>query len=242
MNRYGRIETGIGSSKTEASSRGQWVRNQGLSVLLFGWPKPTYRTHYKRVFDFVLAALSLPLVAPVIALLWCLTRLDGGPGFFGHTRLREDCSTFTCWKIRTMAVGANEQLTKHLAAKPELAEQWSQSQKLASDPRVTRLGLFLRRTGLDELPQIWNILRGDMSFVGPRPITRDELKRYRGHQWAYFSTKPGLTGVWQLFGRGKPCYFQRVELDKSYVSSISFRRDCMLILQTFGTVLKQTGS
>jgi len=125
----------------------------------------------KRLFDIVLALLIMPAVAPILAVLWVLTRLDGGPGFFGQERVGKDGRRFTCWKLRTMVVDAERVLADLCASDPKVAEEWHVNQKLAKDPRITGVGRFLRKSSLDELPQILNILWGDMSFVGPRPFT-----------------------------------------------------------------------
>ncbi len=198
-------------------------------------------TTIKTIFDFTLALLLLPILLPIIAVLYVLTRLDGGPGFYGHERICKDEGRFRCWKIRTMVPNSAEVLKRHLAENPDAAAEWARDFKLTNDPRVTRLGDFLRRTSLDELPQIWNVLRGEMSFVGPRPVTTDELPKYRGYEWCYLSLKPGITGLWQVSGRNDVDYETRVRMDVAYRMNRSFTGDLMIILKTAGAVLGRTG-
>lgn len=195
----------------------------------------------KRVFDLVLAILILPAILPVIAVLYLLTRRDGGDGFFGHRRVGKDNKEFSCWKIRTMVPNAEKVLEEYLAENPEAAEEWNRDFKLTNDPRVTRLGRILRETSLDELPQIWNVLRGEMSFVGPRPVTRKEMAKYTGYEWCYLSVKPGITGLWQVSGRNDVAYDERVRMDMEYTSTRTLLGDVKIILKTAGAVLNRTG-
>jgi len=195
----------------------------------------------KRLFDIVLVALLLPVVVPVIAVLWILTRRDGGPGFFGHTRIGRNGRSFRCWKIRTMVVDAEARLAAHLAAHPEAAAEWERDYKLTDDPRITPLGDVLRRTSLDELPQIWNVLLGEMSFVGPRPVPRVELRKYRHYRTAYLSLKPGITGLWQVSGRNDVSYDERVRMDAKYLQTMSLWEDIRILAKTASSVLGRTG-
>lgn len=195
----------------------------------------------KRIMDIVLVCVALPIILPVVAALWLLVRRDGGPGFFGHTRVGLGGKPFKCWKIRTMVVDAQAKLEEYLAENPEAAKEWELDQKLTNDPRVTRFGNFLRETSLDELPQVWNILRGDMSLVGPRPVTRDEVRRYGWNRTAYLSMKPGLTGFWQAFGRNSVTYEERVRMDVQYLHKMSIWEDVKIILKTVVVVLDRTG-
>ncbi|MFV1599100.1 MULTISPECIES: sugar transferase [unclassified Phaeobacter] len=195
----------------------------------------------KRLLDMSLALALLPALAPVIALLWLISRRDGGPGFFGHTRIGKDGIPFTCWKIRTMIHGAEDILSEHLKSDAQAASEWARDRKLSRDPRVTGFGLFLRRSSLDELPQIWNVLRGDMSFVGPRPIVRCELHRYGPAASAYLSQRPGITGLWQVSGRNDVSYADRVSFDVDYLKRRTFGFDIKLILLTGRSVIARTG-
>lgn len=200
-----------------------------------------YRNYGKRAFDLTLAVILLPVLAPVIGVLWVLALRDGGPGFFGHNRVGQGGIGFRCWKIRTMAVGAEQKLQAYLDGNPAAAAEWARDQKLTADPRVTRLGAFLRTTSLDELPQIWNVLKGEMSFVGPRPIVRDELAKYGVSIDAYLEQKPGITGLWQVSGRNSVSYSNRVRLDVEYNKRKSLASDVRLILLTGWSIVCATG-
>lgn len=203
------------------------------------------RTFYilvgKRIFDLVFAILLLPILLPVIAVLWLIVRSDGGPGFFGHRRVGKNGKPFRCWKIRSMVMDSQERLAAHLAENPEASAEWARDQKLTNDPRITKLGNILRKTSLDELPQIWNVLKGEMSFVGPRPVVRDEMRRYGEHRTAYLSLKPGLTGLWQVSGRNDVSYDERVQMDVEYLAKASFFTDLKIIAKTVHAVVGSTG-
>ena len=200
-----------------------------------------YTRYGKRLFDLVFALVLLPLLLPVIACLIALARCDGGQGLFGHTRIGRNGTPFRCWKIRTMVPDADQRLVELLRNDPIAALEWARARKLENDPRTTRLGRFLRRTSLDELPQIFNVLRGEMSFVGPRPITAGELAFYEGDTKSYLSQTPGVTGLWQVKGRHDGCYEARVALDRKYRHKMCFSVDLLLILQTASLVLLPTG-
>jgi len=200
-----------------------------------------YRNYAKRSFDLALAIALTPIVAPIIALLWLVAKMDGGSGFFGHTRIGKDSKGFRCWKIRTMVVNAPAKLAVYLENNPEAAKEWKRDHKLRCDPRITPVGDFLRRTSLDELPQLWNVFKGEMSFVGPRPIVQEELSRYGAASRNYLSVRPGITGLWQVSGRNDISYDERVDLDVAYIQNVSFLGDAKLILATANTVLKRTG-
>ncbi len=195
----------------------------------------------KRVFDLILALALLPILAPIIAVLWILVRRDGGPGFFGHKRIGLSGQSFRCYKIRTMVPDAEARLKQHLAENPEAAIKWARDHKLDNDPRITRIGAFLRATSLDELPQLWNVLRGDMSFVGPRPVVKAEMRKYGLYRPAYLSLKPGITGLWQVSGRNDVSYDERVAMDVRYLSTVSFRRDLAILYKTAAAVMDRTG-
>ncbi len=195
----------------------------------------------KRAFDIGFAVLLLPFLVPVIAVLWATIRLGASPGIFGHTRIGRDGAPFRCWKLRTMVPDAQERLSAYLSENPEAAAEWSQKHKLSNDPRITRLGAFLRKTSLDELPQIWNVLKGEMSFVGSRPIVRDELKKYADAQAAYLAQRPGVTGLWQVSGRNDISYDERVRMDLAYIRSASLLTDLKIVCQTVLVILMPTG-
>ncbi|SDF18677.1 sugar transferase [Limimaricola pyoseonensis] len=195
----------------------------------------------KRGLDLLLCLVLLPTILPIIAFLYLLVRLDGGPGFFGHQRIGRDGRRFRCWKIRTMVPDAQERLAALLAADPEARAEWQRDRKLRRDPRVTRLGGFLRASSLDELPQIWNVLRGEMSLIGPRPITAAELMRYGAEKGVYLALRPGITGLWQVSGRNDLSYDQRVRLDAEYQARVSLGTDLRILYRTAGAVLMRTG-
>jgi len=195
----------------------------------------------KRIFDLLFVVLIVPVVLPVICILYAMTRLNGGPGFFGHVRVGKNNRDFRCWKIRSMVPEAEKVLEKYLAQNPEAAAEWDRDFKLTDDPRVTRLGKFLRSSSLDELPQIWNVICGEMSFVGPRPVTRKEMAKYNGHEWCYLSVKPGITGLWQVSGRNDVSYDERIRLDIEYFNTQALIKDVEIIIRTAGAVLNRTG-
>ncbi|MFY9212178.1 MAG: sugar transferase [Aestuariivita sp.] len=200
-----------------------------------------YERRGKRMVDLCLAVLLLPVLAPIIALLWIITRCDGQPGLFAHTRIGRNGTPFRCWKIRTMVADAEAHLARHIANNPQAAHEWSRAHKLTDDPRVTRLGRILRRTSLDELPQIWNVLCGDMSLVGPRPVTECELSRYGAHRSIYLNLRPGVTGLWQIKGRSNGCYEERLGMDRSYAATLGLYSDAALILKTALVPFRPTG-
>lgn len=200
-----------------------------------------YRRAGKRLFDLTLALIITPLIVPIIALLWVMTTRDGGSGFFGHRRVGRDGRVFRCWKLRTMVVDAEAKLHEHLERNPEAAAEWAMDHKLVDDPRITRLGRFMRKTSLDELPQIWNVFRGEMSFVGPRPIVRVELHKYGIHRPVYLSMTPGITGLWQVSGRNDVSYSERVQFDVDYSHDLSLFTDIRLIAMTGLSIVGATG-
>lgn len=197
----------------------------------------------KRAFDLTAGLTLLFLLAPLIAAIAVLIRaVDGGPAFYRQSRVGRRGRTFQCWKFRTMACDADEALQRLLASDPVAAQEWAESQKLARDPRITPVGAFLRRSSLDELPQLFNILVGEMSFVGPRPIVAAERERY-GEAFAHcFSVPPGLTGLWQVSGRSDCGYATRVSLDSQYASEWHLLLDAKILARTVPAVLMQRGS
>jgi exopolysaccharide production protein ExoY len=193
----------------------------------------------KRNLDIIGSLVLLLLTAPVFLILAILVAADGGPVFFSHRRVGRNGVSFGCWKFRTMVVGAEDCLSEYLRYHPEARVEWDRAQKLAADPRVTPLGAFLRKSTLDEIPQLWNVLRGDMSLVGPRPVTEDEMReRYGAYARVVTSVRPGVTGAWQVTpNRNEIGYGRRVELDASYVSERSVVTDITILLQTTLLVL-----
>ncbi|MEL6960636.1 MAG: sugar transferase [Pseudomonadota bacterium] len=217
------------------------LRSTKVTPVLNRQPVPLYERGGKRVFDVILALLLLPVLIPIIALLVIAVCVDGGSGFYGHARIGKEGRRFHCWKIRTMGRNADQVLTDHLRASPAAAEEWARTHKLTDDPRVTRLGRFLRRSSLDELPQIWNVLRGEMSFVGPRPVTLAELPRYGSAVTSYLNLRPGITGQWQIHGRSDGCYEERCRMDADYAAQVRWLRDLALILATVKVLVQPTG-
>lgn len=195
----------------------------------------------KRFFDVVLALVLLPLVIPLILIIAALAYLEGGSAFFVHRRVGENGREFGCIKIRTMAVDAEARLQRLLARNPAARREWEQNYKLIDDPRTTPLGRFLRKSSLDELPQIFNVLKGDMSFVGPRPIPRNELKMYGRASSTYTAGRPGITGLWQISGRNALPYSTRIQLDVRYRESEGFWSDVGIILKTGICLLRRDG-
>lgn len=200
-----------------------------------------YQNRGKRVFDVVVSSILLVLVAPLLMVLFSLVALDGGKPVFAHRRVGQRGRAFPCLKVRSMRHGAESELKAILASDPEAAKEWAEGHKLAKDPRVTAVGKFLRKSSLDELPQLLNVLRGEMSIVGPRPITFDELGKYGASASAYLALKPGLTGPWQVEGRNDLTYDERVALDAGYGQTMGLMRDVTIIFKTGLSVLKLTG-
>ncbi|TAK78484.1 MAG: exopolysaccharide biosynthesis protein [Aquabacterium sp.] len=191
-----------------------------------------------------LGALALLLMfSPLLLMVtWMIWKRDGLPVFFGHYRVGRDGKLFRCLKFRTMARDAERMLAELLRDDPAARAEWEKDQKLTHDPRITPVGHFLRRTSLDELPQLFNVLRGEMSLVGPRPITVGELKRYGGVRWHYLSVRPGMTGLWQVSGRNNTTYEERVALDRSYVEQRSMWLDLRILFKTVGVVVARDGA
>ena len=197
-----------------------------------------YARFTKRVVDLVFALLLMPVLLPVITLLWVLTRLDGGPGFFGHRRIGKNGKVFRCWKIRTMVPNAEERLVSYLAENPAAAEEWARDHKLTNDPRITKIGHFLRATSLDELPQIWNVLTGEMSFVGPRPVVRAEMRKYGHGRTAYLTMKPGITGLWQVSEARRSPIHENIDYDLYYIENQSLVLDLVIFFLTAMAVFR----
>ncbi|SDW11025.1 Sugar transferase involved in LPS biosynthesis (colanic, teichoic acid) [Allgaiera indica] len=198
-----------------------------------------YRGGVKRMIDVSLVLISLPLVAPMLAILALLVARDGHSPFYWNRRVGRGGRVFHMLKLRTMVPDADRKLQEHLDNCPAAAAEWSYSQKLRNDPRVTRVGRFLRKCSLDELPQIWNVLRGDMSLVGPRPIMPNQAPLYPGT--AYFNLRPGLTGPWQVSDRHESAFVKRAEYDARYEAELSLATDTRLIVRTLGVVMRGTG-
>jgi lipopolysaccharide/colanic/teichoic acid biosynthesis glycosyltransferase len=199
-----------------------------------------YRTFGKRVVDIVAVVLAAPFVLPLIGVLACLVALDGGRPFYTQMRVGMGGRHFRMWKLRSMVIDADARLAAHLAADPEARREWDETQKLRHDPRVTRFGTFLRKSSLDELPQLWNVLTGDMSLVGPRPMMTTQEALYPSS--VYYAVRPGVTGYWQTAGRGRTSFAARAHYDAAYVRELSLTTDMTVLIRTVGVVLRGTGS
>lgn len=198
---------------------------------------------FKRTVDIVVASVALILLAPLILLFALLVRLqDGGTSLFAQSRYGLNGKTFQCYKLRSMTVDAQERLNAILATNDALRAEWEASQKLRSDPRITPLGSLLRKSSIDELPQLWNVLKGDMSIVGPRPIVKNEIQKYGDNYRFYAAVRPGLTGLWQVDGRTNTTYEERIEMDVNYVRTRSFWGDVWIMLKTVPAVLRSRGA
>ncbi len=207
-------------------------------------PSRLIRYHFiKRYLDILLIILALPVLLPALFIVGLLVKFTSpGPAFFSHRRICRDGAFFSMWKFRTMCVNSSDLLEQYLSSHPEARAEWAKSHKLRHDPRITPVGLFLRRFSLDELPQVWNVLRGDMSLVGPRPIVAAEVEKYAGCFEYYCRVKPGVTGLWQVSGRSKLTYDERVALDRRYVLGWSLFADMKILVSTFKSVANRDGA
>ena len=197
----------------------------------------------KRTTDVILTLLALAFLSPLMVVIALMVWFqDQGPILYLHTRVGRGGKPFRCIKFRTMAVDAAEQLEAHLAENPFARAQWIRDHKLRKDPRITRLGRFLRRSSLDELPQLFNVLTGDMSMVGPRPIVDAETSKYGCYFQDYCEVRPGITGLWQISGRNNVDYAARVALDVDYVRTASLPLDLKILALTIPAVLAGRGS
>lgn len=195
-----------------------------------------------RLVDLAVAGTLCVLLLPVLALVAIYLKvLERGPVFFAHRRIGFGGKSFNCWKFRTMCVDADRRLTRLLDINEDMRREWNSTQKLLRDPRVTRFGQILRNTSLDELPQLINVLRGEMSLVGPRPIVEDELRRYGRYAALYMSVRPGLTGLWQVTRNSRTSYQRRVATDVLYVRNRTLAFDFRILLATVPAVLVGKG-
>ena len=197
----------------------------------------------KRALDIVGAGVGLVLLAPFFLIVALMVRADGGPAFFAHQRVGRGGKLFGCLKFRSMVIDSQARLEALLANDPAARAEWEATRKLKNDPRITRIGRFLRSTSLDELPQLINVLLGEMSLVGPRPVQEAEIDRYYGASAAhYMAVRPGITGLWQVSGRSETSYESRVALDVTYVSRPSLLADISILLRTPVAVLSRRGA
>jgi lipopolysaccharide/colanic/teichoic acid biosynthesis glycosyltransferase len=204
-----------------------------------GHRRGIYRTYVKRALDILLVLAGAPFVVPLIVLLAIGVALDGGKPFYCQDRVGKGGRSYRMWKLRSMEVDADERLAAYLRANPTARAEWDHCQKLRQDPRITRLGRVLRRTSLDELPQLWNVLRGDMSLVGPRPMMPSQRSLYPGD--AYYALRPGITGLWQVSARNESGFAARAGYDSEYDKTLSFVNDLKILAATVRAVTRGTG-
>lgn len=198
-----------------------------------------YAATFKRWFDITFVLIIAPPVLLITIILAVIVRFDGGPAFYCQQRVGRNGRQFSLWKLRSMVVDADLRLERHLASDPAARDEWNLTQKLQHDPRITRVGKWIRMTSLDELPQLWNVLAGDMSLVGPRPMMLEQVKLYPGT--AYYSLRPGLTGFWQISDRIGSSFASRADFDERYASRMSLLTDLAVLLATVRVVVCATG-
>lgn len=199
---------------------------------------------WKRGFDILFSLLVLTIGLPIFFVIFLLIKFTSrGKGIYSHERVGRGGKSFQCYKFRTMHPDADQRLKALLSTQPQLRGEWEQKQKLSTDPRITPVGKFLRKTSLDELPQFWNVLKGDLSIVGPRPVVESELAKHFGVKAGkILSIRPGLTGLWQVSGRSDTSYAKRIELDEQYVDNHSPILDLKLIFKTIPTMINTKGA
>jgi len=198
-----------------------------------------YARFLKRPLDIVAVLLAAPIVLPLVLLLAVVILWNGDRPFYTQLRVGRSGRSFRLWKLRTMVEDADLRLAEYLAANPEAKAEWDSTQKLKQDPRITRTGHFLRKTSLDELPQLWNVFRGDMSVVGPRPMMLEQAQLYPGAD--YYHLRPGVTGLWQISDRNDSTFAARATFDARYAADLSLTGDLGIIAKTVGVVLRCTG-
>jgi undecaprenyl-phosphate galactose phosphotransferase len=233
------IATGLPAR--EFHTDGTLVRHNARTDIGASFAAPA-KSRSKRAFDIGAGIILLIIFAPLLLILALAVSRDGGPVLFGHRRIGTGGRTFTCWKFRSMVVDAEAVLARTLATDPEAQREWQRDFKLKKDPRVTRLGRFLRKSSLDELPQLISVVTGDMSLIGPRPIVTDEIARYGAGFSEYAACRPGITGLWQVSGRNDIDYAERVAIDCRYARSWSFMSDMAILYRTIGVVLSRNGA
>lgn len=194
----------------------------------------------KRILDVMLATIALIILSPFFLLIGIIIKLDSkGPIFFTHNRIGKNGKPFKMYKFRTMYQNAQEMINDFTE---EQMKEWKENYKLKNDPRITKIGNILRKTSLDELPQIWNIIKGDLSIIGPRPVIDEELEKYGSNKEKFLSITPGLTGYWQANGRSDTTYEERMEMELYYVDHISWKLDVKIFFKTIISVIKKEGA
>lgn len=229
------MTTGSGSSSADEARIGAEPTSRPVY--------PVRTSRLKRVMDVLLAGMAVVGMAPLLLGIFAIIRIfDRGPALFSQVRIGRDGRVFMIYKFRSMHPDAPARLDALLLSDPAAAAEWRSFQKLRNDPRITPIGRFLRRSSLDELPQLLNILRGDMSIIGPRPVAPDELQRYGANAHLYMAVRPGVLGLWQVRGRNKLTYAQRVALDAEYVRTWSILADLRILLEAVPVVLLGKGA
>ena len=199
-----------------------------------------YRNWGKRALDLIIITLASPFVLLVIGVLALVViARDGGRPFYSQKRVGRNGELYTMWKLRSMVANADQKLEEHLANNPAARAEWDETQKLKADPRITTFGRLLRRSSMDELPQLWNVVRGDMSLVGPRPMMPSQISLYTGR--TYYNLRPGITGSWQISARNDSSFADRSDFDTTYGKAISLKGDILILMATVKVVLKATG-
>lgn len=198
-----------------------------------------YRSLFKRAFDITAIVMSAPVVVPVVLMLALVVARDGGRPFYTQMRVGKAGRRFKMWKLRSMVCDADARMEDYLASNPQARMEWDSTQKLKADPRITHFGQFLRKSSLDELPQLWNVFIGEMSLVGPRPMMINQQHLYPG--LGYYALRPGITGYWQTAGRNRTTFEARAEYDDAYEADLSLATDLRVLVQTVGVVVNGTG-
>ena len=223
----------------ESLSKGLLLKGDGANRIA----GRLYADRLKRSFDIVLVTVALiltsPVLVPLMLIILAVVALDGHAPIYRQRRIGKDGRIYNIFKIRTMVPDADLRLAEYLEKNPEARAEWDSHQKLRHDPRITRFGQFLRKSSLDELPQLINVLKGDMSLVGPRPMMECQRALYPGR--AYYAMRPGITGPWQVSDRNRTTFADRALFDTDYFDTVSFKTDLGLLMRTFGVVLKSTG-
>lgn len=223
----------------EGRAVSQVVPTQAGALIVAPVTRGMYRNLGKRVLDVTAILMAAPVVVPLVAALAVLVALDGGKPFYTQQRIGLHGRRFRMWKLRSMVADADTRMAEHLEQHPAAKAEWDVTQKLKNDPRITKVGRVLRRSSLDELPQLWNVLIGDMSLVGPRPMMTSQQALYPGT--AYYGLRPGITGYWQTAGRNATTFEARSGFDAAYDADLSLATDARVLVRTVGVVLKATG-
>lgn len=202
-------------------------------------PSGVYASFGKRLFDIFAVLCAAPIVVLLLLPVLILIARDGGNPFYTQMRVGRNDKTYRMWKLRSMVIDADQMLDSYLEANPEAKAEWERAQKLKQDPRITKIGRLIRKTSLDELPQLWNVLVGEMSLVGPRPMMVSQKELYPGRD--YYALRPGITGAWQVSVRNESSFARRASFDSDYLRSLSAMTDARILVKTVGVVCKATG-